>query len=492
MLDLFAEPQRKTPRPYQLRAIDRIRSSLAGGKRRPVLQLATGAGKTLTAALIVRMALDKGNRVVFTVPALSLIDQTVAAFEAEGISGIGVIQADHPRTDPMARVQVASVQTLVRRGLPETDMVIVDEAHIGAKAIRDWMAQRPDLVFLGLSATPWRKGMGGEFDDLLIGATIGELIDGGYLSPFRVFAPAHPDLTGVKTTAGEYQQDQLAEVMAEGGLVAGVVRTWLEKGEDRPTLCFAVDRAHAKKLQAEFEASGVRAGYVDAYTDPVERKLVASRFERGEYRVVCNVRTLTTGVDWPVGCIIDAQPTKSEMLHVQKIGRGLRVNEGLTDCLILDHASNHVRLGFVTDIHHDELLTGAKERGPREVSVPLPKECPSCSYLKPPKVHECPACGFKPERVATVEETEGELVQVKGKAKSFSRADKQRWYSELLSIQRDRGRALGWVAHTYRKKVGCWPRGLDETPAKPTREVLNYVRSLDIAYAKSKGKRHAA
>lgn len=485
MFDLFAPPERKAPRQHQQRSLDLLRQSLAGGNTRPCLQAPTGAGKTYIAAMIISGALSKGNRVVFTVPVLSLINQTVEAFEAEGVRHIGVIQADHPRTDFTAPVQVASVQTLARRERPQCEVVVVDECHIGSKVIAEWMAECPNVKFIGLSATPWRKGMAKEYDDLIIGATVRELIGAGYLSDFRVFAPAHPDLTGVKTTAGDFNQGQLGEVMGEGQMVADVVSTWLEKGEARPTLCFAVDRAHAKKLQADFERAGVPTGYVDAYTDEIERALVQRRFERGEIKVVCNVGCLTTGIDWDVRCIILARPTKSEMLYVQMIGRGLRTADGKDDCLILDHADNTLRLGFVTDIHHTRLKDGKREeRNAREQSEPLPKECTACGYVKPAKVAKCPSCGFKPERQSDVEFGDGELVEVKGGKRKFTKAEKQKWWSGLLWIARDRSYAPGWAAHKYREKFKVWPRGLDDIPARPALEVTNWVKSRQIAWAK--------
>ena len=267
-------------------------------------------------------------------------------------------------TNYAAPVQIASVQTLARRiALPPVDLVIVDEAHIYSKAIASWMDRDPKLIFVGLSATPWAKGMGRRYDDLIVCATIQELIDAGHLSPFRCYAPAEPDLSGVRTNKGDFVTADLSATMSEGGLVADVVSTWLEKGEARPTLCFAVDRAHAQSLQARFVAAGVACGYVDAYTDKVERALTRKRFEAGELRVVCNVGCLTTGVDWAVGCIILARPTRSEMLYVQMVGRGLRVNPGLDDCIILDHAGNALRLGLVTDIHHTSLEFGRQEGG---------------------------------------------------------------------------------------------------------------------------------
>ena len=89
------------------------------------------------------------------------------------------------------------------------------------------------------------------------------MIEAGYLSPFRVFAAAHPDLRGVRTVAGDYHEGELSTAMNKATLVGDVVSTWLQHAEGRPTLCFAVDRAHAKHLQLQFEAAGVPTAYQD-------------------------------------------------------------------------------------------------------------------------------------------------------------------------------------------------------------------------------------
>src|SRR5690606_28686033 len=115
--------------------------------------------------------------------------------------------------DWMARVQIASVQTLARRALPDTDMVLVDEAHQAFQVIFRWMLDRPKLPFVGLSATPWTKGLGKHYDDLIIAATTRDLIERGFLAPFRAYAPSHPDLSGVGTVRGDYDEGQLADAM---------------------------------------------------------------------------------------------------------------------------------------------------------------------------------------------------------------------------------------------------------------------------------------
>ncbi len=494
MTDLFhrfrpeeALAKAKELRPHQVRAIAMLRSSLAKGARRVVVQGPTGFGKTLVAAKIIEGALEKGNRVIFTAPAVSLIDQTVSAFEAEGIRGIGVMQASHPRTNSLARVQVASVQTLSRREIPTAALVIVDECHIRAAVIESLMAERPDVFFVGLSATPWAKGMGLLWQDLVVPVSIGNLIEGGYLSRFRVFAPDVPDMSGVKTVAGDYHEGQTAALMEGKALMASVVETWLERGENRPTLLFGVNRAHARQLFEAFERAGVAAAYCDAFTDVVERQLIERRFRSGEVKIACSVRTLTTGIDWPVSCIIDAAPTKSEMLHVQKIGRGLRVNPGTEDLLVLDHAGNSLRLGLVTDIGHDRLDDTA--RGPqrrRAQAERLPKACVECGVLHTGLT--CPSCGHVRKPVAGVETLDGDLVEITGKAKPLTRDQKQAWWSGLLTVAAKRGRSRGWAAHTYREKTGVWPKGLSDWPGEPSPEVWSYIKAKDIRFAKRQEK----
>lgn len=473
-------------RPHQVDAITMLKRSMLAGNRRIVVQLPTGAGKTRTAAEIVNGALAKGNRVCFTVPAITLIDQTVEAFEAEGIYDIGVIQASHPRTHYGMPVQVASVQTLARRSMPDTDIVIVDECHLRHEVITQWMAQDDRKLFVGLSATPWAKGMGDDWQDLVVPVRMRELIERGFLAPFRVFAPSHPDLSKVATVAGDYQLDQLSDVMSDNRLVADVVQTWKQRAENRPTLVFAVNRAHAAHLQAQFAEAGVRMGYCDANVDRIERKVLFDRMAAGDLSGIVNVGTLTTGVDADVRCIVMARPTKSEMLFVQCIGRGLRTAPGKVDCLILDHADNHARLGFVTDIHHDRLLTGKDKREltAKEKGEPMPKECPSCHQLKPAKARTCPSCGFVPERQSDIEHEDGELIELKPKAPKATRDDKQKFWSMALSVDRDRNKGGRLAKALYKGKFGVWPQGLDHHPIQPDGAFLSYERSRRIAFAK--------
>lgn len=489
--DMFAaRPAPKPLRPHQSAAIALSKRAILAGSDRIVVQMPTGAGKTRTAAEIVSGALAKGKRVAFTVPAISLVDQTVAAFEAEGIDAIGVMQANHIRTNRAQPVQVVSVQTLTRRQRPEADVVIVDECHVQHKPVLDWMADRETRrIFIGLSATPWAKGMADHWQQLVVPVSMQALIDDEFLSPFRVFAPTIPDLSGVKIVAGDYHEGQLADVMGGASIVADVVQTWKQRAQGLSTLVFAVNRAHASQLVQQFADAGVRMGYCDANVDIVERQLLFRQMARGDIAGIVNIGTLTTGVDADVRCVVLARPTKSEMLFVQMIGRGLRTAPGKSEALILDHADNHARMGFVTDIHHDRLLSGKDKPHPtkQEKGEATPKPCPACGTLK--KGGACPSCGFKPERQSEVEVEAGELVEFRAKPPKHNRDEKQKFWSMAQHVDRDRGKGGRLAKALYRAKFGVWPQGLSNSPIKPDSAFLAYEHSRRIAFAKGKGVR---
>jgi superfamily II DNA or RNA helicase len=344
-----------------------------------------------------------------------------------------------------------------------------------------------EVPIIGLSATPWRKGLAKHFDRLIVGSTTKELIDTGYLSPFRAFAPASPDLSGVHTVAGDYHEGELADAMNKVHLVADAVTEWLQRAEGRPTLCFAVNRAHAKHLQQLFQQEGVPTEYIDAYTERTERLEIGRKFHAGEIKVVCNVGCLTTGIDWDVRCIILARPTQSEMLYVQMVGRGLRTAEGKTDCIILDHSDNHARLGFVTDIHYEHLDDGKEPRRAKRVpNEKQPKKCPKCAFVRPAKMLQCPCCGFIPvPRSGTVHD-DGELIEL-GASSGPTIEEREGFYAELKRIAETREYKAGWIAYKYKEKYGQFPPfAWNSMPSRmPSPATFRWVQSRNIAWAKS-------
>lgn len=430
-------------------------------------------------------------------PALSLVDQTVDAFEREGITSVGVMQGFHWRTDRTQPVQVCSVQTLARRQKPDAELVIIDEAHLMFKSVHEWMDDPAwaDVPFIGLSATPWARGLGKHYDDLIIAARTGDLIDAGYLSKFIVFAPSEPDLSSVHTVAGEYNQSELADVCNTKTLVGDVIATWIARGENRQTLCYGVDRAHAEHMQQRFIEAHVAAEFIDCFTDLGERERIFSRFRAGQTRIICNVGTLTTGVDLDVRCIIDAKPTKSEILFVQTIGRGLRTAPGKNNLVVLDHAGNHLRLGLVTDIRHDKLDDGEPRKAGSEraeKAAPLPRLCDCCKAVMPREAKVCSACGTVREAKSAIAHNDDELVEFGSGRKSgavTTVADMARFNAELRWIARERGYSEGWSSHKFKERFGVWPNNprikLAE-PTEPSLKTKQWVRSRQIAFAKAR------
>lgn len=485
-------------REYQARAFARVKDAVRRGVRRVMLQMPTAAGKTRLATEIVNGAREKQKRVLFTVPTISLIDQTIEAFASEGIRDVGVIQANHHLTDWKKPIQICSVQTLQKRQLPNADLVIRDEAHKLFKLDVAWMGLPTwqATPFIGLSATPWTRGLGRYYQELIVGATTKQLIEEGWLSSFRVFAPTHPDLSGVTIVANDYHEQQLAAVMSNTKLVADAIETWQRLGEQRPTICFAVDCNHARALQERFKDEGVPAAYMDAHTPLRERAQIRRDFESGAAKVVCNVDVMGIGVDWPgIACVSYCRPTRSEMRYVQNIGRGLRMHPGKSDLLILDHSDTTLRLGFVSDIHH-ESLNGGKERLLEAREKPLPVECKQCHMLRP-RGKKCPNCGAAPEmrEARPIPHAEGELVEYtalpkyKGNKREFSAEEKRQFMAELLGYCVEKRYNPYWAHHAYKFKFGCGPNGYsNEKPITPSAAMRSWISAYWLRQRKAREK----
>lgn len=497
-------------RSYQQTAEHEARLALAGGKRRVVLYLPTGGGKTLTATSIITKAVAKGRKVVFLANRKQLVQQTSAVLTRYGIDH-GILQAENTRSLD-AQVLVASIDTVHVRGLPaDVGLIIIDECHgvAGSEKYRKLLAKYNALPVVGLSATPFAAGMakhypdigGPLFEELVVGATITDLIADGYLVDADIYAPSEPDLAKVRSTKGmdgllDYAQSDLEEATDKPQLIGEIVSHWRKLADGKQTVCFATSIPHSKHIVEKFQAAGVAAEHIDYHHDDEERAAILDRFARGETMVLSNVALLSEGWDCPsTEVMILARPTRSLIRFIQMVGRVLRPADGKTRALLLDHSGSTARLGHPCDDLPLELddgkpkAAGKQDKSERRES--LPKPCPSCSFMRPAGVHACPKCGFAPERRSDVETVDGQLVKQERK-KPVTKDAKQHVFSQLLFIERKRGYRHGWAANQYRSMFDVWPRGLNEVVATPTQEVLNKVRANQIAFAKRTGGHHAA
>ena len=466
-----------------------------------VCQAATGFGKTRVSARIIEGCVKNGLRVCFVVPRISLIKQTADSFTELGLEGITFIWGEQ-ETDHRAPITIASIDTMIRREKPDVDLFIIDEAHKRRAKLLEWMEEFPDDRYIGLSATPFYGWMGEYYTDLVKSKPQSWLIENGRLSPYEIYAPTVPDLSGVKTRMGEYVESDLEGVMGDYKVVGDIVQNWLEKGEDRLTMVLCVNCDHANFVTVEFSKAGVNTEVITAKTPIDERHRIFKRLRDGITKIIVSVDCLTEGFDEPkISCLINARPTKSMARWHQGFGRAIRYLPGKT-AIIFDHSGTALELGDPCDYSIDELPSGgdgdSKDAPMKEkIDKPekVPKKCPSCNYLKPAGVRSCPKCGFVPLVGEDVETDRSRgLEKLGGKKKEYTMIEKQRWLWQLQGYYNfqvnENGKSWkpGWVAAQYRSKFQVWPKGLMPGQTEPTPEVLNWLKSQRIKFAKSKNK----
>ena len=464
----------------------------------------TGFGKTRCAARIIEGCVSRGMRVCFLVPRISLIEQTARSFLDLGLEDITYLWADYP-TDFNAKITIASIDTYIRRQKQEFDLIIVDEVQHKRKVLLEWMDEFPQDRYFALTATPFADWLGTYYTAMAKSKPMHWLIANKRLSDYDVFAPTKPDLSGLKTVntplGKDYKESDLEAVMGESKLVGDVVCNWLENGENRLTIALCVNVAHAGHLTNEFNNNGIKAELVTHHVPIYEREAIFKRAIDGITKIILSVDCLTEGFDMPEAtCLINARPTKSKSRFIQGIGRILRYVEGKT-ALIFDHAASFIdpELGFVEYIEVDDLCADkdgldevSQARKEKERKEKLPIECRKCTYLKPAGELVCAKCGHKPIAGENCEIDETRELSVIKKTKA-TKVDKQSFYSQLLGVQAQskfskKPMSDGYISNLYREKFKVWPKSLNKSIVQPTPEVLGFIKSRKIAFAKRNSK----
>lgn len=505
MNDLFNNTQTEELilRPLQIEMVNQVREAFHKS-RRIILQAATAAGKTAISAKIIQQAVAKGKRCLFIADRIILVNQTSESFERWGILH-GIQQADNPKYYPNRPVQIGSAATLARREIDQYDLIIQDEAHVIHKGSLKAFDANPDAFILGLTASPYSKALGKIYDFHIQPFTVKYLIEKGVLCPYEAYGPVDKsiDLSNVKVVAGEWDNKTLGEAVDKPKLTADIIQTWRELGENRKTIVFSVNVAHSRALQKEFIRHGIQAREINAYLPkegPDSAKQIIEDFRNDKFKILISVTMATTGFDVPdVSCVVFACSTKSMIKFTQAMGRGLRLSDGKSNCIVLDHGSLFSTLGWPDEYSIDQLDDGKKSEASnkkKEKKEKLPTACLSCGAIKPAGIHTCPACGFTPKHIAPVETEDGELKKLERKKKKdraeYTLVEKQAFLAQLNQYAADKGfkkgkgGCFGWAINKYISKFGSKPPNTIKwnNRAIPGPEVLAWIKHENIKYAK--------
>ena len=471
-------------RDYQADVIVRIRAEMAAGSKATLLTLPTGGGKTFIFCYVVARAVAAGNRVIVLVHRQELLAQTSASLTALGVRH-GCIAAGYGWT-PNDRVQVASVQTLVKRlDLLAScqwwpTVIVVDEAHHATAGtwaqILEHFGGRLRHT-LGVTATPCRmdgRGLGDVFDAMVMGPQIGELIDAGHLcQPITYVPPGQIDMDGVPMSGSDFQRGATADRAMRPTITGAVVAHYSRIVQGAPAIAFCVSVAHAEHVAEEFRVSGYQAASLDGKTDPLTRRRMIEDLGRGKLQVLTSCDIISEGTDIPIvtaGIMI--RPTHSLGLHLQQGGRCLRPHPDKRFAFLIDHAGNVGRHGLLEAPRQWSLAGRLKSsRGPRDPDdVPPPLTCRHCFGQNPhPYKPVCQWCrqpiGAEKDRMEQLLQDAADLVEVNAaaaRARMDAEAEKKRKRWEDLREQdackdaaslRDLGRRRGmkhpetWAMH---------------------------------------------
>ena len=387
-------------RPYQPEAVDATLKHFRKSDDSAVIVLPTGAGKSLVIAELARLARRK---ILVLTHVKELVEQNHAKYQSYGLTG-GVFSAGLKRKENRHQVTFASVQSVsanLDRFRDEYSLIIIDECHRVSgddssqyQTIIELLRRQNDtLKVLGLTATPYRLGMGWIYryhyrgfvrscideQDKPFGHCIYELslsymIHRGYLTrPEWVNAAvAQYDFSALcQNRFGEYAEKDVNQLLGKHqrvtrAIIEQVVALAVQR---QAVMIFAATVDHAREITGYLPEH--QTALIIGATDLNERDLLIQRFKQRQLKYLVNVSVLTTGFDAPhVDFIAILRPTQSVSLYQQIVGRGLRLDEGKQDCLVIDYAGNSVNL------YHPEV----GETKPNPDCEPVQVFCPSCGF----------------------------------------------------------------------------------------------------------------
>ena len=512
-----------------------VRTHWGQGARNVLAVLPTGGGKSFVVA---REVSDYQGAACVIAHRGELVTQLSTALAREGvrhrvvgpdslrrsITAVHMEEFNRSFYDPGARVAVASVNTLALMDpkdpwVRQVGMWVQDECHhvlaenLWGKACKLF----PNAFGLGVTATPLRadgKGLGshadGLFDAMVVGPSMRELIERGYLSEYRVFAPPSDiDLSKVTTTdSGDFSPPKLREARRRSHITGDVVKHYLRIAPGKLGVTFEVDIDSATETAAAYRAAGVTAEVVSSKTPEALRRQILRRFRAREVLQLVNVDLFGEGFDLPAIEVVSmARPTMSYGLFCQQFGRALRPLDGKTHAIIIDHVSNVIR-HRLPDAPREWSLDRRERRARSAADDAIPlRTClnEECVQVYERVLPACPFCGFAPvpaDRSAP-EFVDGDLLELDPAVLAALRGESERLRGEPVypsSAGIDTRHAI-FKRHSERRvsqselerTIALWAgwqehlgRGLNETYRR-----FYHRFGVDIATAQTLGTREA-
>jgi DNA repair protein RadD len=466
-------------RDYQQDIVSDIRAELQSGKQRILLCASVGAGKMSILTYIATQAAGNGKRIYLVFHTQQLVKQACEWLQNWG-ARYGIEAASFGKNiDPDALIQVCMVQSIAKRldKLPAPWLIIEDESHhSAASTYKKIRAAYSEAKVIGFTATPVR--LGGEllftddgFQSMILKKQTQPawLTANGYLTPVRLFSqPAKFDMSQVRTTAGDYNEQDLADLMTDditGTMVGDAIDEYRQHCENQPALAVCVNIAHAEKVAAKFRAAGYESRCIHGGMNKAQRDKMMGEFEAGVIKILCYCQLLGEGVDIPaVTALFFLRPSKSIVTWLQACGRTMRLAKGKAEAFVFDHVGNAKQVFWGYEMGHPsedfpwhavlEEMSKKKVRGSK-VSQALPfGRCPSCTEIHQPRLQICPHCGYDYLEHAKKEQEEIEikarLEEYNKKREKIERGKSINSLDDAIAYAKSKGFKTGWAYHYWK------------------------------------------
>jgi superfamily II DNA or RNA helicase len=445
-----------TLRPYQQNDTENIRAAYRSGANAVLHVSPTASGKTVMFCYITESAYNKGKSILIVTHRKNLLRQTSAKLKENGLRH-GIIAAGYPSI--RYRIQIASIQTLIRRldRWEYFDFLIFDECHHIAsntyQKIKDHFVPKGAKIY-GCTATPIRLdgyGLGNDFDTMVLGADYDKLIDKGWLSKPTYYYPGHIDLDNIKKSMGDYNRKQLAnKFKADRYLIGNTIELYSKKAEYKPAMVFCINIEEAEKTAKQFNEAGYKSIAIHSKMEYQQVYKAIEDLRDGKIHVITSCDMIGEGTDIPrVEVIMKNRPTLSLSLNHQQDGRGLRIYPGKEKCIIIDQVGNCEKHGL---IHWPIKWELTKDRFTPQIAAV--KTCDYCFAAYPANKKKCPECGqikLVRKRDMEIEKRDGELKKIDYKKlnEDIEKADSLK---ELHAIGKKVGYKSGWAYFRWRQK----------------------------------------